>query len=202
MPDPDDIADITARDLKLLQPGCTREILREAIWAPTEPHVLVTHDASRLKASIPTSTHMPLPWICTYKAARHVWPGAPGYTLNELVEWRGLCGDDLPASTQHSERAGVKALAIGALLTDLLRSASLNQLLTFSMVITASLVPPPLPDDEFGWSLVPDDNLHWFAAHAINLPDYVRPRARAEKFRRVSQGGAPHIRFDPPSLPD
>ncbi len=114
---------------------------------------------------------------------------APGFTLDELVVWRGLReGCEPPAP--HHDRAAARARDTAALLTDLIRlGVTLNQMLLMSAVITAPLSPPPLKDDETGWRLVPDDNLHWLARHAINLPVGVRTRASREKARRTARVG-------------
>jgi hypothetical protein len=127
---------------------------------------------------------------------------APGFTLDELVVWRGLReGCEPPAP--HHDRAAARARDTAALLTDLIRlGVTLNQMLLMSAVITAPLSPPPLKDDETGWRLVPDDNLHWLARHAINLPVGVRTRASREKARRTARVGEWDARFEPPVLPD
>ena len=200
LPEPDDVAGISEDDLRRRR-SCTPSVLKRAIWAPTPPDVLVAHGASRMRMLIPATTHMPLPWICTAKVARILCPTAPGYTLDELAVWLGLSAEDEPAPTHH-DRAAVQASRLAALLTELARGATLNQMLLFSAAITAPLIPPPLPDDDAGWRLVPDDELAWFAHHAIQLPIHVKPRAARERARRIAAGGPRDVGFDPYTLPD
>lgn len=200
LPEPDDIAGIAEDDLSQRR-NCTPSTLKRAIWAPTPPDVLVAHGASRMRMLIPAAMHMPLPWICTHKVARTLCPAAPGFTLDELVVWLGLSAGDGPAPLHH-DRAAVQARRLAALLTTLSRSATLNQMLRFSAVINAPLVPPPLLDDDAGWQLVPDDELAWFDHHAIKLPIHVKPRAARERARRIAAGGPRDVGFDPYTLPD
>ncbi len=200
LPEPDDVAGIAEDDLRGRR-ICRPPILKGAIWAPTPPDVLVAHGASSMRMLIPAITHMPLPWICTYKVARMLCPTAPGYTLDELAVWLGLSAGDEPAPPHHN-RAAVQASRTAALLAELTRSATLNQMLLMSAIITPPLLPPPMPDDDAGWQMVPDDELAWFAHHAIKLPIHVKPRAARERARRIAAGGPWDVRFDPYTLPD
>ena len=200
LPEPDDVAGIAEDDLRGRR-VCRPPILKRAIWAPTPPDVLVAHGASSMRMLIPAITHMPLPWICTYKVARMLCPTAPGYTLDELAGWLGLSAGDEPAPPHHN-RAAVQASRTAALLTQLARGATLNQMLLMSAIITPPLLPPPMPDDDASWRLVPDDDLHWFAHHAIELPIHVKPRAARERARRIAAGGPRDVGFEPYTLPD
>ncbi len=187
LPEPEDIAGITEGDL-LQRPICGGDRLKRAIWNPAPPDVLVAHDASRIRVLLPPITHMPLPWISTYKIARQIWPWAPGFTLDELVEWRGLRASK--SASLHSDRAAARARDTAALLAELLRlGMPLNQLLFLSAVTVAPLLPPPLQDDEIGWRGLPDDELRWLAGAATNLPADVRTRACREKARRIALVG-------------
>ena len=198
---PEDVAGITHDDVQG-RPTCGWAALKAAIWSPVPPDVLVAHDASKAKMLLPPTTHLSLPWVCTYKVARQLWPWAPGFALDELVEWRGLRKECKPAAP-HCDRAATRARDTAVLLGKFIESGvTLNQMLLMSAVITAPLSPPPLPDDESGWGLVPDDDLHWFARQAINLPTYVRQRASKEKARRAAHGAERDIRFEPQVLPD
>ena len=199
LPPPDDIAGITAGDL-LKRPICGWDKLKGAIWQPMPPDVLVAHGANKMRMLLPATTHLPLPWACSYKIARQLWPAAPGFTLDDLMQWRGLRDGSDPAA--HHDRAAARARDVAALLADMARDVTLSEMLRMSAVVTAPLSPPPLHDDDIGWRVVPDDDLRWLARDDVNLPAEIRARASKEQARRVATGAAKDIGFDPWVLPE
>lgn len=103
-----------------------------------------------------------LPWICTLKAARRVWPNAPSHSNQALRYWLGLKTDSSLASPAH--RAGPDAYVTALLLRRLFESgATLEQMLEWTTL------PSLLPQVTFGkhrgksWSELPLDYLEWLA---------------------------------------
>ena len=136
-----------------------------AVWAnyfgAGQPTVLAAHNAEF------ESGYVPAPqggnWICTYKAALRAWPDAPGHGNQCLRYWRGLDGmdgfDRSYASLAH--RAGPDAYVTAWLLRELLKVASLQDLIAWSAE------PKVYPRITFGkhrgkkWSEVEHDYLRW-----------------------------------------
>lgn len=99
------------------------------------------------------------PWICTLKAARRVWPDAPGHSNQVLRYWLNL-----PLMRERAEpahRAEPDAYVTAYLLLELLRKASIDDMIKWTGE------PSLLPRVNFGkhrgkaWSEVPRDYLEW-----------------------------------------
>lgn len=97
------------------------------------------------------------PWICTLKAARRVWPEAPGHGLQVLRYWRGQ------AHSMLAHRAGPDAYIGALLLVDLIRSgATVREMVAWEQ--QPSLLPGLI---RFGkhkgvaWKDAPADYLDW-----------------------------------------
>lgn len=102
------------------------------------------------------------PWICTLKAARRVWPNAPGHGNQVLRYWLGLKLDPQLAMPAH--RAGPDAYVTSHILLHLLAEAELDDLIRWTD--EPSLLPGAI---RFGkhrgtaWSDLPNDYLAWIA---------------------------------------
>lgn len=102
------------------------------------------------------------PWICTLKAARRVWPDAPGHGNQVLRYWRKLPLSAMAAAPAH--RAMPDAYVTAWLLHDLLQAgASLDEMIAWTKE------PSLLPKVTFGkyrgkaWRDLPLDYLDWLA---------------------------------------
>jgi len=101
-----------------------------------------------------------VPWICTLKAARRVWPEAPGHGNQVLRYWRTLPADPTLAMPAH--RAFPDAYVTALLLRDLILSGA-----TIANMIQWTKEPSLLPRVTFGkyrgkeWSDLPVDYLTW-----------------------------------------
>jgi exodeoxyribonuclease X len=109
---------------------CSQVALRRFLWAPGPADALVAHNAAFERAHIDPAATGALAWICTLKAARAVWPGAPGYANQVLRYWRGLRLDPDRAMPPH--RAAPDAWVTAHILIDLLNEASVSDLIDYS----------------------------------------------------------------------
>jgi hypothetical protein len=201
LPPADMVAGLALLDLPTHRRSCTPENLKAILCEGGVPDVFVAHGSSTLQVLLPDDATAGRPWICTHKNAIQLWPSASGPTLVELASWLAVRGGLSEAAPEITPgRAVPSVILIGRLLKELLKIATLNQLLLFSKVICKPLGPPPLPSDNAAWALLPDDDLHWFAEQSISLPPAIRRCARREKARRVSGGRPENLKFDPPSL--
>lgn len=107
---PDNMAihHITEDDFSADTPICTAERLALAVTAGGHPDVLVAHNCGFERAFISDEVTGNLPWICTYKVALRLWPGAPRHSNQVLRYWRGLKLDNALAMPPH--RAGRKSV--------------------------------------------------------------------------------------------
>ncbi len=141
---------ITEADFTPDTPVCTPERLQQAIRGGERPDALVAHNCAFerlfLEAALPAS----LPWICTYKVALQVWPEALRHSNQVLRYWRDLRLD--PALAMPPHPAGPDAYVTAHLLTELLGSASVEQMVQWTSQ------PKRLP-----WPEVPLDYLQWMA---------------------------------------
>lgn len=100
-----------------------------------------------------------LPWICTLKVARVLWPECPNHSNQCLRYWLGLDLDPVHAMPPH--RAGPDAYVTAAILWRALDEASIDDMLQWSRE------PSLLPRVPFGkhkganWDAVPTDYLQW-----------------------------------------
>lgn len=129
-----------------------------------------------------------LPWICTFKAARTLWPDLQGHGNGSIRYERGLCPHDDRALPSH--RAGPDTWVTAHILLELLKEASVERLIE----ITEN--PVLLRTVDFGehsgkpWSEVPEKYLHWIL-HTSNMPSDPKKEdvvftARQEVKRRSS----------------
>lgn len=157
------------------------------VWpAFSTPSVTVyaAHNSEFEASFLPTPAGVD--WICTYKAALHAWPDAPGHSNQVLRYWRGLDGregfDREIASLSH--RAGPDAYVTAHLLLDLLQVASVSQL------IACTKQPKRYPMLTFGkhkgmkLAEVPSDYLMWLRDGKHEMDADWRHCAKRELARR------------------
>ena len=148
---------------------CTTKALHGAVWFGEPPDVLVAHNCAFERKFVPAAVTGTLPWICTYKVALHLWPEAPGHSNQILRYWRGLELD--PALAMPPHRAGPDAWVSAHLLCEMLRLASVDQMIAWTNE------PRPMPKIMFGkhkgteWSAVPTDYLQWMSRQEDMDPD-------------------------------
>lgn len=154
--------------------------MRAALAHGGAPDVLVAHNCAFERRFLKPDVTGETPWICTYKAAMHVWPDAPKHGNQVLRYWRGLSLDPTFAMPPH--RAGPDAWVTAHLLLELLRIVSIEQMIAWSDQ------PRPMPTLPFGkhrgatWADVPLDYLQWVVGQDMD-PD-VLWHARMELGRR------------------
>ena len=159
---------ITPEDIPPSAPVCDAEHLHLAVWAGARPDILVAHNAAFEQAFVGEAAGG-LPWLCTLKAALHLWPEAPGYGNQTLRYWRRLALDRGAAMPPH--RAGPDAYVTAHLLAELLKEATVEEMIAW----TAE--PRPMPTIPFGkhkgaaWSEAPLAYLKWMLAQAEMDPD-------------------------------
>jgi exodeoxyribonuclease X len=100
------------------------------------------------------------PWICTKKSAYRIWPDAPAHNNQVLRYWLKADGLDRNIA-REAHRAGPDAYVTAFTLRELLKRASVDQLIAWSSQ------PALLPRITFGkhkgqaWKDVPRDYLDW-----------------------------------------
>lgn len=100
-----------------------------------------------------------LPWICTFKSARTIWPELQSHGNGSIRYERALCLGDERAMPSH--RAGPDTWVTAHILLDLLKERTVEELIDISWK-PALLLKCPLKA-HFGkrWSEVPSDYLDW-----------------------------------------
>lgn len=173
---------ITPADFNEETPVCTPERLQQAVWGGERPDVLAAHNYEFERKFVTEAATDQLAWICTFKSALHVWPDAPGHTNQVLRYWRGLTLDRTLAFPPH--RAGPDAYVTACLLVELLKFASIEQMITWSKE------PRPMPVIPFGmhkgkpWAEAPLDYLQWMLRQSDMEADLLW-HARQELDRRA-----------------
>ena len=163
-------------------PHCDEYALREMFAEPAD--VMVAHSARFERGFIADTATGGLPWICTVRSAKAVWPQAPGHSNQVLRYWRGLNLD--PALANPAHRAGPDAWVTAHILMDLLAEASVEQMIAWTSE------PRSLARIPFGkhrgkaWSEPPVDYLRWMAAQGDMDADVVAA-ARQELDRRGAE---------------
>lgn len=151
------------------------ETLRQFLGSAERP-VLVAHNAD-FERHFLARLAPEAPWLCTYKAALRVWPGAPSHSNEALRYWLGLpeLGREFfqqPHSAMHD--AGVTARLLLMLLDRAADGAPLEQMLAWT---TAPALLPRCPIGRYRnlpWAEVPADFLEWIVYKAVDMrPDIV-----------------------------
>jgi exodeoxyribonuclease X len=158
------------------------------MFLPTPADVMVAHSARFERGFIADTAHGGLPWICTVRAAKNVWPEAPGHSNQVLRYWRGLRLDTALADPAH--RAGPDAWVTAHLLIDMLKVATVEQMLAWTNE------PRRLDRIPFGkhrgrpWAEPPEDYLRWMVGQGGSgqgdMDADVVAAARQELDRRVT----------------
>jgi exodeoxyribonuclease X len=150
---------ITPDEIPHGTPPCTPGHLHAAVWYPPTPDVFVAHNCEFERKFVTDGITGETPWICTYKAALHLWPDAPRHSNQVLRYWRGLRLN--PALAMPPHRAGPDAWVTAQLLAEMVTLATIDQLVAWTKQ------PKPMPVIAFGkhrgspWSDVPSDYLEW-----------------------------------------
>lgn len=160
-------------------PHCDEYALCEMFAEPAD--VMVAHSARFERGFIADTATGGLPWICTVRSSKAVWPQAPGHSNQVLRYWRGFRLD--PALADPAHRAGPDAWVTAHILMDLLKEASVDQLLAWSNAPRDIAVVPFGKHRRKPWSEVPSDYLSWMAAQTDMDVDAVAA-ARSELDRR------------------
>ena len=196
-------------------PPSTPVMLRQALWAPMPPDVLVAHDVALARTLLPEAVTGPLPWTGLGRIARQVFVDVPDVTSEAMARWLGLpppaAARQGGATLSMAERQA--ALAAGLLL-HLLRDEAVQQelalahrhadrlrpifgpmlghagvqaLVSLTSAITQPVGDPPAAGDAAGWAACPADDLRWWAAYAGFDGNAIAPAA-AELDRRRRAG--------------
>lgn len=154
--------------------------------------ILVAHNAEYEKTillkDVEGSTGFPpVIWICTYKCALRVWPDAPAHRNEVLRYWLKL-SSPAPAlgrlgSAQQPHSALHDCKVTYAILTELLKHATLEQLVEWSEL------PAKLPSMPMGkhykqsWDTIPGPYLQWCISQT-DMREDVKYCAKEELERR------------------
>ena len=177
---------LTPDDFAPDDPHCDEYALREMFAQPAD--VMVAHAANFERGFIADTAHGGLPWVCTVRSAKAVWPQAPGHSNQVLRYWRQLRLD--PALANPAHRAGPDAWVTAHLLIDLLKEATVEQMIQWTRE------PRRLDKIPFGkhrgsrWTDAPADYLRWMAGQSDMDADVVAA-ARQELERRTASSTGP-----------
>ena len=177
---------LTPDDFGPDDPHCDEYALREMFARPAD--VMVAHAANFERGFIADTAHGGLPWVCTVRSAKAVWPQAPGHSNQVLRYWRQLRLD--PALANPAHRAGPDAWVTAHLLIDLLKEATVEQMIQWTRE------PRRLDKIPFGkhrgsrWADAPADYLRWMAGQSDMDADVVAA-ARQELERRTASSSGP-----------
>jgi exodeoxyribonuclease X len=132
------------------------EVIRTILDCIQEDTIFVAHNAEFDSKFLPEITR---PWICTFRAAKHVWPSAPGYSNQVLRYWLKLQIDLPYARFPHQALYDVSTTA--GILSKMLENHSPEELLKLSKM------PVRLRTIGFGkhrgldFNQIPKDYLQW-----------------------------------------
>jgi exodeoxyribonuclease X len=177
---------LTPDDFTEADPHCDEYALREMFAEPAD--VMVAHAANFERGFIADTAHGGLPWICTVRSAKAVWPQAPGHSNQVLRYWRQLKLD--PALANPAHRAGPDAWVTAHLLIDLLKESTVEQMIQWTRE------PRRLDKIPFGkhrgsrWAEAPADYLRWMSGLSDMDADVVAA-ARQELERRAAGSTGP-----------
>lgn len=121
--------------------------------------VLVAHNAEYERTIL--GDFVPVLWVCTYKCALRVWPDAPAHKNEVLRYWLGLGTNRGRSNDQHPHSALHDAEVTFLLLQELLKHATLQQLIEWTDQ------PAKLPHMPMGkhykqpWHEIPAPYLTW-----------------------------------------
>lgn len=127
--------------------------------------IMVAHNAQFDSKFFPEINR---PWICTYRAARHVFPGAPGFSNQVLRYWLGLTPK---VENRYPHQAFYDVATTVEILLKMLQTYTPEQLLMFSSK------PIRLKTIEFGkhrgtpFENLPRDYVQWLRGQSNLNPD-------------------------------
>ncbi|PWT89996.1 MAG: hypothetical protein C5B54_08000 [Acidobacteria bacterium] len=133
-----------------------------------EDTYMVAHNAAFDRAFVPEIKH---PWICTHRSAKHLFPGAPGYS-NQVLRYHLGLKPDLPAN-KFPHQALYDVSVTVSLLHKMLENTTPLQLLNLSQQ------PVRLKTLTFGkhrgqdFSAIPRDYLVWLRRQQNLEPDLI-----------------------------
>ena len=171
---------ITLADIPAGAAPCSPDVLAEFLGAD-RIDCLVAHNADFERRHIGDGAPADIPWLCTVKAARAVWPDAPGYANQVLRYWRGLQLDPQLAMPPH--RAGPDAWVTAHILIDLLHASSPEDLLNRQSDTRRSKAVSFGRYKGRAWSDVPTDYLDWILS-CQNMDLAIVERSKAELAHR------------------
>lgn len=122
-----------------------------------------------------------VPWICTYKVALRTHPESLRHTNQYLRYDLGLATDPVRASPAH--RAGPDTYVTALLLLELMKYASLEDMIKWSGGVA---LLPRIPFGKYknrGWGDVPADYLKWVAISS-DMPHTIKVNAKYELSKR------------------
>lgn len=174
---------ITPADIPAGAVPCSRNALAEFLGAGGEADCLVAHNADFERRHIRDGAPADTPWLCTVKAARSVWPNAPGYANQVLRYWRGLQLDPRLAMPPH--RAAPDAWVTAHILIDLLNTCSPGDLVSRQSDAAQLRTVPFGRHRGRTWSDIPTDYLNWILSRQ-DMDIAVAERAQAELTDRAA----------------
>lgn len=157
------------------------DVLEAPTWAQASPAlatmlshpgtVAVAHNAE-YERKVLAPLDVPVPWLCTYKAALRVWPDAPGHSNETLRYWLQMPGTGRNAG-QAPHSASHDALVTCGLLEELLKKAKLEDMLAWTN--EPALLPTCPIGDWRGrkWAEVEASFLMWILRRITDRPDLV-----------------------------
>lgn len=104
-----------------------RELWDQFISFDFHPSYLVAHNAKFERHFTPD---FGIPWICTYRVSRIVWPDAPGHSNQVLRYWLNLPCDEALSHPPH--RAQPDAYVTAHLFIELLKHKTPDEMVTIS----------------------------------------------------------------------
>lgn len=162
-----------------------QELASLFVTAPGSPlPILVAHNADYERTII--GDFVPVLWICTYKCALRVWPEAPAHKNEVLRYWLGLGNNRGRNCNQRPHSALHDAQVTFLLLQELLKHATLEQLVEWTEV------PAKLPHMPMGkhykqaWETIPGPYLQW-CINQTEMREDVKYCASQELRRRRGQ---------------
>ncbi len=177
---------ITPNSFSVYTPTLTNDLLWSAVHRGSRPDVLVAHNCDFERQFISDEVTESLPWICTYKAALHIWPDAPAHSNQVLRYWRELDLDPSLAMPPH--RAGPDAYVTAHILADLLKFASVPQMIDWTRGPRPLLTIPFGKHQGLRWADVPLEYLQWMSNEAEMDRDTHSCACDELQRRRTQQG--------------
>ncbi len=144
--------------------------------------VLVAHNASYEKAVL-GSADCGVPWICTMKVARRLWPDLPSYK-NETIRYHFKLGDTRGrAADQRTHSAGHDVAVTSLILAAMLKETTIDQMIIWTNMPTHFPTCPIGKHKGEPWTDIPTGYLNWMLRQA-DMDGDLKYHASAEIKRR------------------